>query len=143
MVFKEKNTISIPICYKSFIYFLIKDNDVVYVGQTKNNLTRPFSHKDKDFNRIEILLCEENELDLIENKYILKYQPIYNTRINDGYKLITSRNKLRNLLNNKELTKRDIRKALNILGLKTVWVGNNEYLNNEIIIELFEYFKGE
>ena len=139
-VFDEKGTITIPTNYKSFIYFLIKDDVVVYVGQTRNNLSRPFSHKDKNFNRIEIMLCPENELDMKEDKYILKYEPIYNKQINSGYKLITFRNKLRTTFG-KEITIRTIRKIMKELNINTFMFGSNEYIGNSDQIKVYSYLE--
>lgn len=40
--------------YDSIIYFLLQDDEVVYVGQSKGGLARPFSHcVDKDFNLVK------------------------------------------------------------------------------------------
>ena len=96
-LFEEKDAITIPINYKSFIYFLIKNNVVVYVGQTKQGLYRPFSHRDKEYDEMKIILCEPNKLDLIEDKYILKYKPIYNKEINSAYGLLNARNRIRKM----------------------------------------------
>ena len=129
MRFEEENTINITLKYKCFIYFLIKDDIVVYVGQTKNNLIRPFSHKDKDFNRIEIMTCPENKLDIVEDAFILKYKPKYNKQMNKGYRLLTFRNKLRNEFGN-NITIKTIRKIIKELNIKTFMLGNNEYIGN-------------
>lgn len=137
-IFEETNSINIPIRNKSLIYFLINNDDVVYVGQTKNGLYRPFSHRNKDFNRVEIIECKENELDLLEDYYILKYQPIYNIKINDGYKLITARNKLRIMCNN-NITIRDIKKIVKLLNLKLLKVGKNYYVNNYCLGKIYQY----
>lgn len=141
MKFNETNSINIPLRNNALIYFLINDDEVVYVGQTKNSLSRPFSHRDKKYNRLEIIECTENELDCLENKYILKYQPKYNTRINDGYKILTCRNKLRNMLNDYSITIRDVRKCMKENNLHSVMVGNNEYLTNDTMLGIYEIWK--
>ena len=141
MKFEEKNTINIPMKYETFIYFLIQNNVVVYVGQTKNNLGRPLSHrKEKKFNRIEIMPCDINDLDYIENYFIIKYQPKYNTRINDGYKLITARDRIRKYCNN-NINIPKVRKIMKLLGINTVKVGNNDYILNEDIMRIIYYIK--
>lgn len=138
--FNEKKSQTIEVIKCPLIYFLINDEEVVYVGQTKHGLSRPFSHRDKPFNRLEIIKCKEKELDVLENKYIIKYQPIYNTQINNGYKLITARNKLRKMLN-RNITIWDIRKIMNDKDIHKVMVGNNEYLMNEDIIKIYQALK--
>lgn len=78
MKFEESNTLlmnKIPDC---FIYFLINKGEVVYVGQTTQGIIRPFSHKDKQFDSVRILVCNKSELDLLEDKFIKKYTPVYN-----------------------------------------------------------------
>ena len=70
MIFNEQNCEKVKEYGKTFIYFLCKDKEVIYVGQTKQGLYRPFSHTDKDFDEIMIYNCEEKELDNIENEYI-------------------------------------------------------------------------
>lgn len=86
MKFSETdNILTIPNCEKCFIYFLLCKNEVVYVGQTTQGLKRPFTHKDKDFDTIKVLYCNESDLDILEEKYIEKYYPKYNQCCN--YKL--------------------------------------------------------
>lgn len=78
----NENVITLPKYQESFIYFLINDGEVVYVGQTRNGLSRPLSHRDKAFNEIKILYCSPEELDFWEDKYIQKYNPLYNKKSN-------------------------------------------------------------
>ena len=64
---------------KSFVYFLIKNDEVVYVGKTEKGLVRPFSHKNKDF---DFVVCVPTDVDLLDERerfLIKKYTPIYNT----------------------------------------------------------------
>lgn len=79
---EHENVITVPRYNDVFIYFLIKSGEVVYVGQTKQGLTRPLSHRDKDFDEIKIMYCAENALDSLEDKYIQKYKPYYNKQSN-------------------------------------------------------------
>lgn len=70
---------------ETFIYFLLKNKKIVYVGQTTNGIERINQHLldyKKDFDDYKILKCEESELDELENKYIIKYNPKYNSYIN-------------------------------------------------------------
>ena len=84
-----------------FIYFLMKDNNLVYIGKSNNGiLGRINSHiKDKDFDSAYYTAISSEELlDEYEKKYIVKYKPKYN----------------------KQLFYRDV--AMNILDLKTLIV---------------------
>jgi len=66
---------------KVFIYFLFNNESLVYIGKTINGFSRPFSHYDKIFNKIKVIFCKKDELDLLETKYICKYKPQYNRAI--------------------------------------------------------------
>ena len=82
MIFNEKKFEKVKDYGKVFIYFLCKEKEVVYVGQTRQGLYRPFSHTNKDFDEIMICQCEEEDLDYMENEFILKYKPKYNNSLN-------------------------------------------------------------
>lgn len=74
---------------ESSIYFLIKNEVVVYVGQSVSPYTRISVHeKDKDFDSYFIEPCEYENLNEAEAYYVLKFNPIYNGMIpqNDFYK---------------------------------------------------------
>tara|TARA_R110002050_G_scaffold289101_1_gene441579 strand:+ start:131 stop:904 length:774 start_codon:yes stop_codon:yes gene_type:complete len=64
-----------------FIYFLLKDNELVYIGKSNGNfLARINSHlKDKDFNNISYrAVLTISSLDKIEKQLITKYRPKLN-----------------------------------------------------------------
>ena len=82
MKFEEENCIDVLKYENCFVYFLLKDNEVVYVGQTTVGISRPMAHYDKDFDRIKLMYCEVEELNELENKYIIKYNPKYNKTYN-------------------------------------------------------------
>jgi hypothetical protein len=64
----------------TYIYFLLNNNKVVYVGQTKSNMTnRIQSHKlTKDFDRCIFMDCPISKLDSIEHYFIMKLMPKHN-----------------------------------------------------------------
>ena len=68
----------IPNNVKIGIYFLINDDKIVYVGQTKNGLRRIMQHYDKTFNKYSFVETTLEDLDYYEDLYIMKYQPKYN-----------------------------------------------------------------
>ena len=88
MLFEEEPDLILDATKNYLIYFLLNDNDVVYVGQTTQNLLRPFTHKDKIFDKIAIIYQTEDKqvLNDIEEFFIKKYSPKYNKVFNpDGY----------------------------------------------------------
>lgn len=71
-----------------FIYYLLKNDEVVYVGQTRQGLLRPFCHiRDKDFDEVKIIECKKEELDSKEAEAISKYTPKYNKTMIDDYSI--------------------------------------------------------
>lgn len=60
------------------IYFLIKDDEIVYIGQSVNIASRLSQHTNKDFDRMSFILCNKSELNILETLYILAYQPKLN-----------------------------------------------------------------
>lgn len=68
-----------------FVYFLINDGEVVYVGQTIHLMPRIASHKrDKDFDSYNFIECKASELDLIESFYIHALSPRLNGKLQSG-----------------------------------------------------------
>ena len=71
--------------YYPCIYFLIKKDKVVYVGQTEFGLKRILSHiPEKDFDTIKTIKCVKENLNQMEIAYIVKYQPIYNKYLSNA-----------------------------------------------------------
>jgi hypothetical protein len=79
------NIKTVPNITDSLIYFLLDDDEVVYVGQTRQGLRRPFQHFDKKFTEVKVFSCPPQELDYWEDCYIQKYDPFYN--IQSNYKI--------------------------------------------------------
>lgn len=140
MIFEEENSIKIPLEYKSFIYFLIQDGIVVYVGQTKNGLIRPFSHQNKKYNELRIILTDEEKLDLVEDEYILKYMPIYNKKVNTMYNMKTARDKIREATAT-EVTINDIKKVMKELNIKLDIYNEHQICRIDDIKKIIEYIK--
>lgn len=66
------------------VYFLVKDNEIAYIGQSINIASRITQHRDKDFDSVSYVACHKNELDILESLYILAYQPILNGSNGNG-----------------------------------------------------------
>lgn len=63
------------------VYFLIEQREVVYVGQSRNVYSRVAVHmKEKiiKFSTAWCLVCNEDELTPLENRYIAHFRPKYN-----------------------------------------------------------------
>jgi hypothetical protein len=66
--------------YPPGIYFLVKKNRVVYVGQSIRPVARIYDHrKDKEFDRVYLLPVPRFCLDQIEGFFIRKLNPVLNT----------------------------------------------------------------
>ena len=132
---EQSDFITIPKYKNSFIYLLLKRNDVVYVGQTKQGLIRPLSHKDKDFDTIKIKYCDTDNLDFFEDFYIKKYKPIYNKQLN--YSLNWGLKRVKNLIKEKtvysKLTLPKLKKLLKKLNIEIYF---DEYTRQNMISSL-------
>jgi hypothetical protein len=74
------------------IYFLIQEDEIVYVGQSVTVHNRINQHVGvKEFDRFTYIRCKPEELDVLETKYILKFKPKYNFDSNG--KLVTPTSK--------------------------------------------------
>jgi hypothetical protein len=66
------------------VYFLIKNSEIVYIGQSINIAARITSHKDKDFDSVSYVTCKRSELDILESLYIIAYNPVLNGEVKAG-----------------------------------------------------------
>ena len=64
----------------SGVYFLIKDDKVIYVGQSVNVFSRVSSHEVKDFTHVSWVPCEIGGLDALESLYIHTLRPDLNSK---------------------------------------------------------------
>lgn len=121
MEFKEINTISLPSAALPIVYFLIKSGEVVYVGQSQHGIARPYSHRDKDFDRIEIMKVPPDKLNETESYYIRKYAPIYNHRLIDGVDVGINivKSKIQEQFNRNDFSIIYLRKLINFLNIST------------------------
>lgn len=144
MKFEEtNNVIDIPIYDKCFVYFLLQNDEVVYVGQTHKGLTRPLQHTDKVFDRIKIIYCDSRFLDLTEDVYIEKYKPVYNTFCNYkyDYSLHRIRNSIRQILDNENFNITDLRNILRTLNISTRHTKASEQVSFYEYVKILNYIK--
>lgn len=75
------------------VYFLMREENVVYVGQSINVLSRIQKHKNdktKDFNLYNYILCDVESLDIMESLYIHRFKPEYNKNVPISFHMIIS-----------------------------------------------------
>lgn len=65
------------------IYFLIWENELVYIGKSNDVYTRIKQHKDKIFDRYAIIECPIEELELWEGIFIHQFKPELNKNLPD------------------------------------------------------------
>lgn len=73
--------------FASAVYFLCRDNKVVYVGQSKTPATRIAVHdssSEKVFDRVYILPTPDYQLDYVESAFIHHLKPEYNGKNTNG-----------------------------------------------------------
>lgn len=64
---------------KPCIYFLVSENEIVYVGQTLSLPNRLLSHKkNKEFDSYYAYECEKEDMTKLECYFIIKFNPKYN-----------------------------------------------------------------
>jgi predicted GIY-YIG superfamily endonuclease len=64
---------------KYWIYFLLNDGIVVYVGQSQDYKGRVYTHKkDKVFNSVRAIECCSCKLNYYEKRWIDRFKPKYN-----------------------------------------------------------------
>ena len=148
MRFEEtKDVVTIPKFGKVFVYFLLLDDDVVYVGQTKHGLSRPLAHTDKEYDEIKIIYCEERNLDLLEDTYIKKYKPYYNKALNHSmnYSLTRARNKIRRYFNDNTFNLPHLKRAIKILNIEVCVIDCKPHISIDdykLIIKYMENQRG-
>lgn len=69
------------------VYFLLLEDELVYIGKSKNFSKRILKHKysNKEYNYISFFNVDFERLDVFEARHILIYLPIYNKRIDKIY----------------------------------------------------------
>ena len=129
---------------ETFVYFLTRRGEVVYVGQTRKGMARPLSHKyDKDFDGIYIMPCEENMLDFVESKYIVKYKPEYNKTLNLEYyySLLKARNTIRRKSNQPSYSITDLKRDFRRMGIIPEIVDGVLYIKTDDVLKIINSYE--
>ena len=79
IISRKQNNVHLE-CKGTFVYFLIKNDLIVYVGQTVNLMERVGTHVkgNKDFNYITYIEVPKRWLLRTESHYIMQFNPHYN-----------------------------------------------------------------
>jgi excinuclease UvrABC nuclease subunit len=73
--------LALPWQRSSGVYFLVQDQEVVYVGQSVNIYSRIAQHPDKKFDKYAFVPCEVELLDKLESLYIHTLKPRLNGNV--------------------------------------------------------------
>lgn len=139
---ENENSRILPNVQSPIIYFLMDEDEVVYVGQSKIGLARPYSHKDKKFTKIAIINCKESELDDKETEFIKKYNPKYNKMAGKSdYSYARIKTIIKSQTNIHSFNVYDVRKLVTKLGLKTYIFNGSIYINAEDFNKMFTFVK--
>lgn len=134
MKFEEKDFIDLTNIPTTFIYFLVQNQNVVYVGQTTKGLSRVYEHlSSKQFSNIYVIPCDKSDLDYLEDFYIFKYTPIYNKQPNRECRFALSKviRKLKDKYNSINITKRKLNLILQKLDITPVKFNGIYYIKTE------------
>jgi excinuclease UvrABC nuclease subunit len=64
------------------VYFIIKDEEVIYIGQSVLLWERVRAHRHMKYDRYFFIECDEKELNYLESKYITQFCPDANIQFN-------------------------------------------------------------
>lgn len=144
MRFEEKANATIPKTNDTIIYFLTKENEVVYVGKTTKGIGGIPAHADKDYDEIKIVHNSEHTIDLEVDKYIVKYRPRYNRNIiyHALYSMMMARNKLRRELES-TITITQIKKIMKMFGIEPIELNGKRYLTVVDYEKIYWYVSDE
>lgn len=134
MEFSEKSYFSFPALPNNFIYFLIDGDEVVYIGKTTQGVFRPLSHKDKKYDKIEIVLVPNGTLDQKEGEYINKYLPKYNLLISGYVSFLKARDLLRKRTGIRNLTVWDVKWAIKKSGVNATTLNSISYISPDDLL---------
>ena len=127
-----------------FIYFLVREEHVVYVGRTQKNIFGIYSNlSNKIFDSVYILECDEQNLNYYQDIYIKKYLPIYNNSMNMAMNMSLS--KARDLLKEKYegFNLRHLKKLIQVLNIPIILFNGKQTISNTDYIKICELLQEE
>lgn len=142
MKLSRDDNITIAKQVKSIVYFLLEKDEVVYVGQSKTGLERPYSHRDKSFDSVAYIECKEEDLDKLESFYIRKYRPQYNkTSTLYDYSFARIKKIIREMHGYSQFTVNDLKKIIKNLKIETYALNGLVYVSEEDFKIILNFLK--
>lgn len=143
----EENKIAktIELYENVFVYFLLKNNEVVYVGQTKKGTSRINAHTNKDFDKVKVIYCKIGELDKLEDFYIKKYNPKYNKQLNFAmnYSLKRAKSHIKEFFDDDTFNLYDLKKLIKKLDIKLILRDCAPYIEYNDLQKIIDYIAEE
>lgn len=124
----------------AYVYHLIKNGEIVYVGKSINPLGMIGSHfNDKDFDSYELFICNSiDESEILESQRIVELQPILNKTFNRAIiGLLTKKESvdLVKSMSSKPQHGLSIWRMINLGKVKTVLVNGNQYVCRDSLVD--------
>ena len=117
----------------SGIYFLIKDQEIVYVGKSVNIQTRLGVHLNEgaiDFDSYSFIECGQAEMNNLEMEYILRFQPRHNKGVPKCDRFVSPI-----VLKRKGLGRASFNRFISKSSHQTYWIGTTPYYDLHILME--------
>ena len=131
--------------FSKIVYFLFDENEkVVYVGMSLNGLSRPLSHRDKDYKKVVIHdLSNFTDAEVLtkEETMIVKYKPKYNKLLNNGnhLSLHSVKNRLKRLgVSSDGHHKSNLKRKMRELNIEAIHLNNMVYYQIDDCMSLIE-----
>ncbi|MFP3391772.1 hypothetical protein [Brevibacillus sp. SIMBA_040] len=116
---KEIASHSIPFVERPHLYFLLKGDEVTYVGSCSKSTPNLFSHNDKDFDCYYMLSVEQDvDLNVLLAEYIIKLVPKHNGNLQSNEKYM-SKSQIKKKFN---MSGYDINKVIKEKKINTVYL---------------------
>lgn len=121
------------------VYTIYENNEVVFVGYTELGVFG-ITQKTEEFTKVQIASGFKNasEAKDYQNSLIIKYNPIFNNRLND--RAITFGKLLKMFKSVQPVDVRNYRKAIKQLKIECIEYQGIKYIQNQDIFALCDYF---
>jgi hypothetical protein len=142
MIFEEKADATLE-NKNTFIYFLLKGDEVVYVGQTRKGSIRVFAHEDIEYDAAKLIYCKTDDLDKLEDVYIKKYKPMYNKACNYGmnYSLNRARNVIRERMHDIMFNLRQLKELIRELDIQVTMIKYTPYILKDDLEKIINHLE--
>lgn len=114
------------------IYFLLHEDEIVYIGQSTSPQTRIKQHVREayvgEFDGIYFHFCDPDMLDELEARYITTFKPKYNSVVNNKFLQSVDSAMIEYVKNNKD----EIINLLKVKGIDVFEFKGKNYIQKEI-----------